>query len=79
MVRGAPEFTLKADDEKARVLFSIIAYNQAEGQTQLVENLAESTFTMNVLHRLGFRWNETSSNYVDMIFKMLDSFRFFNS
>ena len=67
------------DPEKARVLSSIIAYNQAEGQTQLVENLAESTFTMNVLHRLGFRWNETSSNYVDMIFKMLDSFRFFNS
>ena len=68
-----------ADPEKARILSSIVAYNQAEGQVQMVENLAENTYSMNVLHRLGFRWNETSSDYVDMIFEMLDSFRFFNS
>jgi hypothetical protein len=43
----------------------------------MVENQAENTDTMNVLHRLGFRWDETSSSYVDMIFEVLDSFRFF--
>ena len=67
----------KADPEKARILSSIIAYTQAEGQVQLVENQASSTFSMQVLHRLGFRWDETSSAYVDMIFRILDSFRFF--
>jgi hypothetical protein len=67
------------DPGKARVLSSIIAYTQAEGQVQLVENLASSVFSMQVLHRLGFRWDETSSSYVDMIFRILDSFRFFES
>jgi nucleoside-diphosphate-sugar epimerase len=67
-----------ADPEKARILSSIIAYTQAEGQVQLVENAASSVFSMQVLHRLGFRWNETSSAYVDMIFRILDSFRFFD-
>ena len=69
----------KADPEKARILSSIIAYTQAEGQVQLVENVASSIYSMQVLHRLGFRWDETSSAYVDMIFRILDSFRFFES
>ena len=68
-----------ADPEKARILSSIIAYTQAEGQVQMVENAADSTFSMQVLHRLGFRWNETSSAYVDMIFRILNSFRFFDA
>ena len=68
----------EADPEKARILSSIVAYTQAEGQVQLVENLATSVFSMQVLHRLGFRWDETSSAYVDMIFRILDSFRFFD-
>ena len=69
----------KADPEKARILSSIIAYTQAEGQVQLVENASDNTFSMQVLHRLGFRWDQTSSEYVDMIFRILDSFRFFDS
>ena len=69
----------KADPEKARILSSIIAYTQAEGQVQLVENASDNTFSMQVLHRLGFRWDQTSSEYVDMIFRSLDSFRYFDS
>ncbi len=68
----------KDDPEKSRILSSIIAYTQAEGQTQLVENEASSVFSMQVLHRLGFRWNATSHDYVDMIFEMLSSMRFFD-
>ena len=34
-------------------------------------------YTMQILHRLGFRWDETSSHYVDMIFDMLASLRYF--
>ena len=67
----------KDDPEKSRILSSIIAYTQAEGQTQLVENEASSVFSMQALHRLGFRWNATSRDYVDMIFEMLSSMRFF--
>ena len=67
------------DPEKSRILSSIIAYNQAEGQAQLLENTGSVEFTMQVLHRLGFRWDETSSQYVDMIFDMLASLQYFNS
>ena len=69
----------KADPEKARTLSSIIAYTQAEGQVQMVENASDNTYSMQVLHRLGFRWDQTSSAYVDMIFRILDSFRYFDS
>ncbi|MBQ9192890.1 MAG: amino acid adenylation domain-containing protein [Bacteroidales bacterium] len=67
----------KDDPDMARILSSIIAYTQAEGQTQLVENEASSLFSMQVLHRLGFRWDPTSSQYVDMVFDMLSSMRYF--
>ena len=65
------------DPEKSRVLSSIIAYNQAEEQAQLLENTGSVEFTMQILHRLGFRWDPTSSTYVDLIFEMLASLRFF--
>ena len=68
----------KDDPEKARILSSILAYAQAEGQEQMVMNESSTLFSMQVLHRLGFRWDETSSEYVDMIFDMLASLRFFN-
>ncbi len=67
----------KDDPEKSRILSSIIAYAQAEGQVQLIENGSSVDFTMQVLHRLGFRWDATSSDYVDMIFDMLSSMQYF--
>ena len=38
---------------------------------------AMTTYTMQVLHRLGFRWNETAQDYVDMIFEMLSTLGYF--
>ena len=67
----------KEDPEKSQVLSSIIAYTQAEGQAQMVENEASNIFSMQVLHRLGFRWDATSRDYVDMIFDVLSSMQYF--
>ena len=67
----------KDDPEKSRILSSIIAYTQVEGQVQLIENGSSVDFTMQVLHRLGFRWDATSSDYVDMIFDMRSSMQYF--
>jgi len=77
-----PEFmarmeAAKADPEKAKVLSSIIAYTQAPGGPAMTPNKISTDYTMQVLHRLGFRWDETSSQYVDMIFDMLASLRYF--
>ena len=68
----------KADPEKARVLSSILAYASTPGGAPMTMNPALTSFTMQVLHRLGFRWSETSSSYVDMIFEMLATLGYFN-
>ena len=68
----------KSDPEKARILSSILAYTTTPGGTRMVINVASTSFTMQVLHRLGFRWDETSRDYVDMIFEMLAALRYFD-
>ena len=61
----------------ARIMAPLVAYQQSAAETEGVETAASTVFTMQVLHRLGFRWNPTSSEYVDMIFEMLRTFQFF--
>ena len=67
----------QADPAKAQILAPLVAYQQSSSEQQGVETLASTVFTMQVLHRLGFRWNHTSSEYVDMVFEMLRTLRFF--
>ena len=38
-----------------------------------ISNPPYTFYTMQVLHRLGFSWDRTSREYVDMIFDMLRS------
>jgi hypothetical protein len=42
-----------------------------------VETLASTVYTMQILHRLGFRWDHTSSEYLDLIFEMLRTLQYF--
>ena len=77
-----PEFVqrleaMKADPEKARVLSSLLAYAQAPTHQEAVMNPAATNFTMQVLHRLGFRWDHTSSYYLDQMFEMLRTLQYF--
>jgi nucleoside-diphosphate-sugar epimerase len=65
------------DPAKARILAPLVAYQQSTAETEGVETLASTIFTMQVLHRLGFRWNPTTSEYIDLIFEMLRSLWFF--
>ena len=67
----------KEDPEKAKVLSAIIAYAGTPDGPQALPNPAMTTYTMQVLHRLGFRWNETARDYVDMIFEMLSTLGYF--
>ena len=79
-----PEFVArmnaaKEDPEKAKVLSSIIAYAGTGDGPQTLPNFALTSYTMQVLPRLGFRWSETASDYVDMIFEMLAALRYFDA
>ena len=54
-----------------------INYGGTPDGPQALPNPAMTTYTMQVLHRLGFRWNETARDYVDMIFEMLSTLGYF--
>ena len=68
---------MMAQPEKAPLLSSLVAYAQSPAQAEAVMNQPSVHFTMQVLYRLGFCWDHTSSQYVDMIFEMLRTMRFF--
>ena len=61
----------KQDPRKAQQLSALLAYAEAGGNMDSLSNPPMTNYTMQVLHRLGFSWDQTSSEYVDMIFEML--------
>ena len=67
-----------ADPAKTRIMAPLVAYQQSAAETEGVETLADTTYTMQILHRLGFRWDHTSSKYIDMIFEMLRTLQYFD-
>jgi hypothetical protein len=78
-----PEFVgrmqeMMASPDKAPLLSSLVAYANAPGQEEVVVNQSSVHFTMQALYRLGFSWDHTSSKYVDMIFEMLRTMRYFD-
>ena len=62
----------KQDPDKARQLSALLAYAKS-GSLESLGNPPSISYTMQVLHRLGFSWDQTSRGYVDMIFDMLRS------
>ena len=78
-----PEFmarmqALMAQPDKAQLMSSLIAYAKSPSQVETVANGASVHFTMQALYRMGFRWDNTSSEYIDMIFEMLRTLRYFD-
>ena len=78
-----PEFMtrlkkLMASPDKAPLLSSLVAYAQSPTEQELVVNRTSVHFTMQVLYRLGFAWDHTSSHYLDMIFEMLRTMQYFD-
>ena len=67
-----------ANPAKTRIMAPLVAYQQSTAETEGVETLASTVHTMQVLHRLGFRWDHTSSEYLDLIFEMLRTLRYFD-
>ena len=76
------EFARRVDEAntnpaKIRIMAPLVAYQQSHAETQGVETLASTVYTMQILHRLGFRWDHTSSEYLDLIFEMLRTLQYF--
>ncbi len=66
-----------ADPAKARIMAPLVAYQQSAAEQESVESQLSTVFTMQVLYRLGFRWNHTSSDYLDQLFEMLRTLQYF--
>jgi len=62
---------LQAQLGMAAIMAPLVAYEQSAAEREGVETQSATVFTMQVLMRLGFRWNTTSSAYIDLIFEML--------
>ena len=65
------------DPEKAKQLAAILAYQDvAHGQkTAIIER--DNRYTCSVLHRLGFHWSDTSSEYIVQMLRQIAAFGFF--
>ncbi len=65
------------DPEKAKLLAAVLAYQDvAHGQKALTIE-RDNRYTCNVLHRLGFRWSDTSSEYISQMIRQIAAFGFF--
>ncbi|MBR1489498.1 MAG: amino acid adenylation domain-containing protein [Bacteroidales bacterium] len=65
------------DPEKAKLLAAMLAYQDvAHGQRALTIE-RDNRYTCNVLHRLGFNWSDTSSEYISQMIRQIAAFGFF--
>ncbi len=68
----------EADPEKARILTSMLAYARKATGKPVVVPVAGNDYTMQVLYRLGFRWDPTSTAYVEQFLDSLEGLGFFD-
>ena len=68
----------EADPKKARVLTSMLAYARKATGAPVVVPKAGNAFTMQVLYRLGFRWNPTPATYVEQFLNALEGMGYFD-
>ena len=67
----------KNDPEKAKHLTSIIAYENMSHGRRVEANLKQNNYTMQVLYRMGYRWPQTSWDYVERFVESLIGFGYF--
>lgn len=67
----------RQDPEKAKVLSSMIAYQNMGHGKKTVGIAKENAYTMKVLYRLGYHWPTISRAYVGKLVAALDGLGFF--
>ena len=66
------------DPEKAKLLSAMVAYQDlAHGQKiSIIER--DNRYTCSILHRLGFHWSDTSTEYITQMLRQIAAFGFFD-
>jgi len=68
----------KADPNKQEKLSAMLAYESGDSKDFIRMIPADNSFTLQVLLRLGFRWNTTSWDYIDQFLKQINGLLFFD-
>ena len=71
--------TAKDNPEKAKLLSSVLAYQDAAHGQETFEIPTTNTFTTQVLYRLGFHWSVTSWDYVGQFLRAIDGLGYFDA
>ena len=66
----------EGDPEKARLLTSMLAYQNGDRRGASVPR--HNTYTMQVLYRMGYRWPVTSWDYVAQFIEAIKGLGFFD-
>jgi len=65
------------DPEKAKLLAAMLAYQDIAHGQKAVNIERDNRYTCSVLHRLGFHWSDTSSEYIIQMLQKIAAFGFF--
>ncbi len=66
------------DPEKAKLLASILAYQDVAHGQKVVNIERDNRYTCTILHRLGFHWSDTSGDYILQMLRKIAAFGFFS-
>ncbi len=69
--------TAMADPVLGPDMSPLIAYSRASGQEPEVLNWPSTSFTIQILLRMGFHWDTSSADYLDQMFEALSHLKFF--
>ena len=65
------------DPEKAKLLSAMLAYQDVTHGKKAAVIERDNRYTCSVLHRLGFHWSDTSSEYIVQMLRQIAAFGFF--
>jgi len=69
----------KDDPQKAKVLASLLAYQDMAHGQKTADVARDNDYTTQVLYRLGFSFSPTSWDYVERMLNAIGGFGFFES
>ena len=68
-----------ADPVLSPSMSPLIAYSAAQGQEPEIPNWPSTSFSVQILLRLGFHWNTSSAEYFDQVFEVLSQMNYFEA
>ena len=66
-----------SDPDKASLMSAMLAYEDMAHGMKTVTIERDNRYTCAVLHRLGFKWSDTSKEYIEQMLRQIASFGFF--